>query len=102
MAIVASGVFSGSEFSERARQRARARFKPRIDLVAAEAVLLGESVLRCMSQSFGKQVLSADRRIAGPKLQHYYVIVPPLGRDEVEGRVEKYEKSDVQVESVYA
>ena len=102
MAIVASGAFSGTEFSERARQGARARFKPRIDLVAAEAVLLGVSVLRCMSQSLGKQVPSADRRLASRKLQHHYEFVPPLGRDEVEGWVKKYEKSGIQVWSMYA
>ena len=69
-----------------------------LTIVAVEPGLLGAIVLPCMSRSLGKQVASAVRRLAGRNLQHRYVFfVPLLGRDEAEGRVEKYEKGGVQV-----
>ena len=74
-----------------------------LTIVAVEAGLLGAIVLPCMGQSPGKQVAGAVRRLAGRSLQHRYVFfVPLLGRDEAEGRVEKYEKGGVQVWSMYA
>ena len=74
-----------------------------LTIVALEAGLLGAIVLPCMSRSLGKQVASAVRRLAGRNLQHRYVFfVPLLGRNEAEGRVEKYEKGGVQVWSMYA
>ena len=69
-----------------------------LTIVAVEPGLLGAIVLPCMSRSLGNQVASAVRRLAGRNLQHRYVFfVPLLGRDEAEGRVEKYEKGGVQV-----
>ena len=74
-----------------------------LTIVAVEPGLLGAIVLPCMSRPLGKQVASAVRRLAGRPLQHRYVFfVPLLGRNEAEGRVEKYEKGGVQVWSMYA
>ena len=74
-----------------------------LTIVAAEAGLLGAIVLPCMGLALGKQVAGAVRRLARRNLKHRYVFfVPLLGRDEAEGRVQKYERGGVQVWSMYA